>query len=71
MARSKFLIMVALYAILAILIVYNFNLYHHLSVGWTKTVNEETMEGEGSEYVETTTAKAPQELRESLSDCDE
>jgi hypothetical protein len=68
MVRSKLLIMIALYAILAIIIVFNFNFYHHLSVGWSKTVNEEIMEGKTSEYVETTTAKALQEFMESLPD---
>jgi len=70
MVRSKFLIMVALYAILAIIVGFNFNLYRHVSVGWSKTINE-TMEGETSEYVETTTAKAPQVFQELLSDCSE
>lgn len=70
MVKSKFLIMVALYVILAILAVFNFNHYHHISVGWSKTINE-TMERETNEIVETTTTKAPQEFQESLSDCNE
>jgi len=60
--------MIALYAILAIIIVFNFNFYYHLSVGWSKTVNEETMDGNRTESVETTAAKAQQQFQESLSD---
>jgi hypothetical protein len=70
MVKSKFLIMVGLYVILAILAVFNFNLYHHFSVGWSKTINE-AMQGATNENVGTTTIKAPQEFQESLSDCNE
>jgi hypothetical protein len=70
MVKSKFLIMIALYAILAMIVGFNFNLYHRISVGWTQTINE-TMERDANENVEATMPKPPQEPPESLSDSNE
>jgi len=59
--------MVALYVILSILVLFNFNLYHHLSVGWGKRINESVAE-EMNENAEIAIVSVPQELHESSSD---
>lgn len=64
MVKSKFFIMVTLYVILAIIVLFNFNLYHRIGVGWGKAISKAAAE-EMTEDMENTTVDVPQESQES------